>query len=236
MNYYKRHLGDYAKKAGHLTMLEHGAYNLILDAYYDREEPLTETLAIRLARATTNDEIAAVKNILREFFCEKDGVYTQNRADEEIAHFHKRQKINKKLGKKGGEAKAKRIAKPNDSEHLASHKPLAISHKEEENKAATPPCPWLQIIELWNSTRPELPAVLPKRWKGASAQALVARWSEDPDCQTLDWWKGLFEFVGACPHLMGKNDRGWTADLRWLVKAENFAKVLEGRYQPRAAA
>ena len=37
MNYYKRHLGDYAKKAGHLSTWEHGAYTLILDAYYDRE-------------------------------------------------------------------------------------------------------------------------------------------------------------------------------------------------------
>ena len=34
MNYYERHLGDYARDTGHLSMLEHGAYSLLLDRYY----------------------------------------------------------------------------------------------------------------------------------------------------------------------------------------------------------
>jgi len=37
MHYYKRNLGDYAKKAGRLTMLQHGAYTLLIDSCYDRE-------------------------------------------------------------------------------------------------------------------------------------------------------------------------------------------------------
>ncbi len=32
MNYYERHLGDYAKDTAHLTMIEHGAYTLLLPA------------------------------------------------------------------------------------------------------------------------------------------------------------------------------------------------------------
>ena len=40
MNYYERHLGDYAKDAGHLSMLEHGAYSLLLDRYYTTEQPI----------------------------------------------------------------------------------------------------------------------------------------------------------------------------------------------------
>ena len=31
MNYYERHLGDYARDTGHLSMLEHGAYTLLMD-------------------------------------------------------------------------------------------------------------------------------------------------------------------------------------------------------------
>ena len=72
MHYYKRHLGDYARKAGHLSMLEHGAYNLILDAYYDREVPPTRAEAIRFARARSAEEIAAVDVVLAEFFTESD--------------------------------------------------------------------------------------------------------------------------------------------------------------------
>ena len=38
MNYYERHLGDYAKDTAHLTMIEHGAYSLLLDRYYGTEQ------------------------------------------------------------------------------------------------------------------------------------------------------------------------------------------------------
>lgn len=33
--------------------------------------------------------------------------------------------------------------------------------------------------------------------------------------------------------LAGQNNRGWTADLDWLFKPENFAKTLEGKYDDR---
>ena len=29
VNYWERHIGDYARDAGHLSMLEHGAYTLV---------------------------------------------------------------------------------------------------------------------------------------------------------------------------------------------------------------
>ena len=34
MIFYKRYLGDYQRDTGHLSMLEHGAYTLLLDAFY----------------------------------------------------------------------------------------------------------------------------------------------------------------------------------------------------------
>ena len=37
MNYYQRHIGDYARKTMGLSLLEHGIYTLLLDAYYDHE-------------------------------------------------------------------------------------------------------------------------------------------------------------------------------------------------------
>ena len=60
MNYYERHLGDYAKDTGHLTILEHGAYTLLLDRIYSTEAGIPEKDAHRLARARTAAEKAAV--------------------------------------------------------------------------------------------------------------------------------------------------------------------------------
>ena len=89
MNYYERHLGDYAKKAGHLSMLEHGAYTILLDVYYIRESPLPgETSAIfRLVRAQTEAEREAVCTVLSEFFHLQDGAYHHSRCDAEIVKY-----------------------------------------------------------------------------------------------------------------------------------------------------
>lgn len=147
MNYYKRHIGDYAAKAGHLSPLEHGIYTLLIDAYYNREEAPTKAEAIRWARARSPDELAAVEAILAEFFTEKDGKFLQTRIEEELAAFRIKQEANRQLGARGGLAKAKRIASETLSESLAkqdshrlaktypSHKPLATSQEEEKSKS-----------------------------------------------------------------------------------------------------
>jgi uncharacterized protein YdaU (DUF1376 family) len=68
MHYYKRNLGDYAKKAGKLSMLQHGAYTVLIDACYDREQFPTMEEAIDWAWASTAQEVEAVEFVLRKFF------------------------------------------------------------------------------------------------------------------------------------------------------------------------
>lgn len=88
MHYYKRNIGDYAKKAARLSMLQHGAYTLLLDACYDRERFPTEGEAIEWAWASTPDEIQAVKFVLSKFFrLQDDGTYVQDRVAEELEHY-----------------------------------------------------------------------------------------------------------------------------------------------------
>ncbi|MCL2656836.1 MAG: DUF1376 domain-containing protein [Betaproteobacteria bacterium] len=91
MNYYEHHLGDYAKDTSHLTMLEHGAYRLLLDRCYGTEQGIPADQAHRVARARTREEKAAVDAILDEFFTLKDGVWVNARAEEEIAKFAAKQ-------------------------------------------------------------------------------------------------------------------------------------------------
>ena len=51
MNYYERHLGDYSKDTAHLTMIEHGAYGLLLDRYYGTEAGIPADQVHRIARS-----------------------------------------------------------------------------------------------------------------------------------------------------------------------------------------
>ena len=97
MHYYKRNIGDYHKKAGRLSILEHGAYTLLIDACYDRERFPTIGEAIDWAWASTDEEKQAVESVLRRFFTLEDGVYVQGRIMEEIAAYHENSKINKRI-------------------------------------------------------------------------------------------------------------------------------------------
>ena len=97
INYYKRHIGDYAKKTGRLTMLEHGAYTLLLDACYDRERFPTEREAIEWSWARTDDEIAAVRFVLARFFDLKDGIYVQRRCADELVEYADKAQLNSRI-------------------------------------------------------------------------------------------------------------------------------------------
>lgn len=97
MHYYKKNIGDYHKKAGRLSMLQHGSYTLLIDSCYDREEFPTIEQAIEWTWASSDEEIAAVNFVLGRFFTLEDGIYTQNRIKEELANYHKNAATNKKI-------------------------------------------------------------------------------------------------------------------------------------------
>jgi hypothetical protein len=107
----------------------------------------------------------------------------------------------------------------------------------ERIKPAAPPCPHQQIIDMFHEVLPELPAV--RVWNEKRRKHLQARWKEDPERQTLEWWRGFFEYIRTCPWLMGqipgKEGRPFSCSLPWIVSPEPFAKILEGNYEARAA-
>lgn len=106
MNYYERHLGDYAKDTAHLSMLEHGAYGLLLDRYYATECGIPADQVHRLARARTKEEKQAIDSVLGEFFKLVDGVWINNRAADEITKAQSKIKAAQENGKRGGRPKS----------------------------------------------------------------------------------------------------------------------------------
>ncbi|TXH46545.1 MAG: DUF1376 domain-containing protein [Desulfurellales bacterium] len=136
MHYYKRNIGDYAKKAGRLSMLEHGAYTLLLDSCYDREQFPTEREAIEWCWARTDEEIAAVRFVLARFFTKRGDVYVQTRVEEELAGYKEKSETNKRIAT---EREAKRtnrarvVSETSETEHEAppNHKPLTTNQEPE---------------------------------------------------------------------------------------------------------
>jgi uncharacterized protein YdaU (DUF1376 family) len=164
MHYYKRNLGDYAKKAGRLTMLQHGAYTLLIDSCYDREIFPTIEQALEWTWASTEAEVDAVKFVLSRFFTlDKDGCYVQDRILAELLHYHKNADTNKRIA---DEREAKR--RGNNTKRVQdvdepppNQEPLTINHKPiKDNKRGSRLAKDLIFPEEWflfcKQERPDL--------------------------------------------------------------------------------
>lgn len=124
------------------------------------------------------------------------------------------------------------------------------SDEEGSHQAAPddlPPCPHQEVIGLYAKHLPELP--IPRIWNGQRANNLKSRWrwvltakkqSGERYARTaadaLDFFDRFFGYVAASDFLTGRDGKWQGCDLGWLVKAENFSKVFEGKYQNREAA
>ena len=248
MHYYKRNLGDYAKKAGRLTMLQHGAYTLIMDACYDREVFPTLEQAIEWTWASTEAEIEAVKFVLSRFFVlDKDGQYVQDRILEELLNYHKNADTNKRIAMER-EAKRKGISTKREqpvNEAPPNQEPLTTNQEPSIFMAETtfPPCPQQQILKLWKKHLPHL--AQPRSWEGSRQANLKQRWiqASKPSAYSgdgyktldkgLDWWDSFFAYIASDTKLatgFESQGRTWRPDLEWIVNSTNFQKIIDGKY------
>lgn len=110
---------------------------------------------------------------------------------------------------------------------------------------ACPPCPHERILAAYHEALPELPNV--KVWDGTRKSHLQARWRERwkagkyaSQTDGVAYWARLFRHVRTCDWLMGRvtgrDGRAFKASLGWLVRPENFAKLIEGRYDRQEVA
>lgn len=107
-------------------------------------------------------------------------------------------------------------------------------------KVGKPPsCPHQEIVRIYHKTLPMLPGI--KIWNDKRERLLRTRWKEDPERQSPDWWEQFFMYVAESDFLTGqtegKGDRpSFRADLEWLIRPSNFAKVIEGKYHNHGGA
>lgn len=144
--------------------------------------------------------------------------------------------------------------------HAMSHQvtPREEERREEESKPTNanalvvagnpaPNCPHQKIIELYGNHLPTMP--YPRIWEGQRQQNLAARWrwvltakkqdgapyATDTE-SALSFFDRFFGYVAKSDFLTGRDGKWQGCDLGWLVKAENFAKVVSGNYERKEAA
>jgi uncharacterized protein YdaU (DUF1376 family) len=135
MYYYKLNLGDYTKKAGRLSMLQHGSYTLLIDGCYDREQFPTLEEAIEWTWASTTEEIEAASFVLRKFFDLEDGAYVQKRIQEEIAVYQGKDVTNKRIAEER-EQKRRDASTSRDEKSTTYASEAAVSQFQTEGQAS----------------------------------------------------------------------------------------------------
>ena len=86
MIWYPFYPGDYGRDTADLSLLEHGAYRLLLDVFYATEKPLPldDARLYRMVRAGSEVERAAVDAVLERFWRRTKAGYVNGRAKREI--------------------------------------------------------------------------------------------------------------------------------------------------------
>lgn len=84
--WYAREPEAYARDTQHLSMAQHGAYNLLMDWYYltERPLPLEPVHLHRVCRAVAEHEQADVMVVVEQFFNRQDDGWHHARIDAEI--------------------------------------------------------------------------------------------------------------------------------------------------------
>jgi uncharacterized protein YdaU (DUF1376 family) len=243
MHYFKRNIGDYHKKAGRLSMLEHGAYTLLMDACYDREKFPTLEEAFDWCWARSVDEIEAVKFVLDKFFCLDGGLYTQKRIADEIDGYHQKSKTNKQIALDREAAKRTLRERTEHetctNEHLTTNQePLTTNQEPEDQKhcdqqAESPEkerIPFEKIRMAYNEVCvPVLSEALKldDKRKRNIRKCWAMEVSGEYPFRSGEFWRRYFTDCLKDPHWTGSNDRGWKADIEFLTRETTVLKVLE---------
>lgn len=132
-NWYPFYVGDYQRKTAHLSMLEHGAYRLLLDHYYATGAPLPNDMEklCRICRARSPSERKAVAAVASEFFTQTGTLLHNYKCDDEIeksSKFSATQSAKAKLRHSHGNANASALPQPQPQK--INPKPLSVDKSE----------------------------------------------------------------------------------------------------------
>jgi uncharacterized protein YdaU (DUF1376 family) len=259
MHYYQFNIGDYQSHTAHLTEMEDLAYRRLLDWAYLHESPipLDPQEAARQVRMRPHSDCIA--DVLREFFVRTDDGWVSPRVQQEIeavgikkekarASAKARWDANGMRSHSEGNAPITQDTVPSTHDPVSSGTNVpdcpADAEPAPEKPGKYPACDHNAVRSLYHACLPNLPAC--EVWNETRASMLRQRWREvaaelDKEgalvtkVALLEWWERFFDHVSRSKFLTGKaaagkDRRPFLADLEWLIRPTNFAKIIENRY------
>ena len=252
MHYYTFNIGDYRGATAHLSNEEDLAYRRLLDMYYDTEKKIPVDTQWVARRLRLNSKI--IDDVLTDMFEKQEDGWFNARCHEVIAQYHAMAEKNRANGKLGGRKKnpvgnpmetdSQPIVKATINQKLITNNQVNtnICPPDGEPEEKLPDCehkaviglyhqhlPTLRKVEVWNTTRH---GYLRQRWREVAIELSQGKTIHTDD--VLNWWQDFFKHIAHSKFLTGKinskDGRAFTADLEWILKPSNFAKIVEGKY------
>jgi hypothetical protein len=92
--------------------------------------------------------------------------------------------------------------------------------------------PYQAILDMWATACPALPQPqFPTEARKRNLRSFYVRVGERAQ-EPQEWLQWLFQQVAASDFLSGRATK-WRADLWWVIKPENLAKIVDGNYNNR---
>jgi uncharacterized protein YdaU (DUF1376 family) len=245
MHYYQHHIGDFIKATARLSDTQSMAYLRLLWMYYDSEKPLkpdAKILAFQIGASVEETQL-----LLESFFWLAENGWHHTRCDQEIAEY--RSFLDKKSN--AGKASAERrknirstgvdqvLDSSSTDEQLTNNQltnnqsKVAKATPDLGKPKSVPACPVAEIVEMYNTMLPMLPAV--SVVNDSRKRAIAARWREVVTTDKMDRKQGLeffewyFTMVKDSKFLTGKS-KDWKADMDFLFNPSKFPRIIEGTY------
>jgi uncharacterized protein YdaU (DUF1376 family) len=210
--WYPRYIQDYRSKTKRLSLVEHGAYNLLLDEYYSTGEPLPiDWVQLhRICSALAPPEQAAVQEVMLRYFRQTADGWVHDRVEvelkkskyiSEVRRKAREERERKKAANAGSNAPANEGADVNTTTTTTNNKRTVDERRE----------PSASEIDLFAM---------------GTMLAKIVGWHDDPN------WMGNYSRLGAWL------EQGWDfqRDILPTFK-EVMAKLARGRYErPRSLA
>jgi uncharacterized protein YdaU (DUF1376 family) len=218
--------GDFLNGCTDLTMEERGQYITLLCLQHQKGHLSEKT--IRLCLGSVSDDV------LQKFCKDADGNFYQQRMEEEIQkrqYFLDTRYFN---GKKGGRPikpnnkpngkpnrKPKHNLPENENENINNNR---VDNKKEEFEGKTK-IDYDFVVENYHFLCPKMNKVqvINDQRKGF-INARVGEYGMEKVISVI-------RMAGESDFLNGKNGNAWKADFEWILRPQNFVKIMEGKYK-----
>lgn len=194
MHSYQHNIKTFNSATRHLTRVERSLYRDLIELYYDSEKPLPADNFDRLARlalANSDEEKAALRYVLSEFFTESNGLYVHDYCDEQIEKFYNNTTAKALAGKASAKARLekqqqRKREREKDNQADVEQNSTDVERIPTNHKTSNHNKPETNLKDITPQAAP--PATPEKKSRKPKSELDYSVWGESIDQQLLTDW------------------------------------------------